>query len=310
MTTTKPGRIEITTVPADATVLVDNTKVGDHSPVSLERPPGPYTVSVTRDGYVRNDQNVEVHAGQPLPLTVTLEPSPDTGFELTSEPPGGLVWLDGAAIQGAAGQQARTDFRAFRIAPGHHLLEIKGESRFKPWRQDVQVEPGAIQKVHATLVPASGAPPAGSGKTPSHAEAAVAPPAPPPAPTMPPPSPKAETHEAAVAPPPPAPHGPRHKRAHDVGLDDAGDSAGATAEDDSGSKGGDCTMTVNSVPWSEVWIDGKNTSQHTPLVDFKIPCGKHKLAFKRTDMQIDHGETINLKPGQNFKQRYTLATDE
>ena len=182
MTTTKPGRIEITTVPADATVLVDNTKVGDHSPVSLERSPGPYTVSVTRDGYVRNDQNVEVHAGQPLPLTVTLEPSPDTGFELTSEPPGGLVWLDGAPIQGAAGQQARTDFRAFRIAPGHHLLEIKGENRFKPWRQDVQVEPGAIQKVHAMLIPASGSTigTAGSGKTPSHPEAAVAPPPPPP----------------------------------------------------------------------------------------------------------------------------------
>jgi eukaryotic-like serine/threonine-protein kinase len=305
MSTTKAGRIEITTVPADATVLVDNTKVGDHSPVSLDRPPGPYTVSVTRDGYVRNDQNVEVHAGQPLPLTVTLEPSPDTGFELTSEPPGGLVWLDGAPIQGAAGQQARTDFRAFRIAPGHHLLEIKGENRFKPWRQDVQVEPGGIQKVHAMLIPASGSP---------HAEA-VAPP-PPPAPhnaaPSPPtsPTPPAETHEAAAPPPPPAPHQPRHKRAHDVGSDEAGDGAGASAEDDSGPKGGDCTMTVNSVPWSEVWIDGKNTSQHTPLVDFKIPCGKHKLAFKRSDMQIDHGETINVKPGQNFKQRYTLATDE
>ncbi len=178
MTTTKPGRIEITTVPADATVLVGNTKVGDHSPVSLERPPGPYTVSVTRDGYVRNNQNVEVHAGQSLPLSVTLEPSPDTGFELTSEPPGGLVWLDGAPIQGAAGQQARTDFRAFRIAPGHHLLEIKGENRFKPWRQDVQVEPGTIQKVHATLIPASGSSATGSGKVPSHAEAAAAPPPP------------------------------------------------------------------------------------------------------------------------------------
>ena len=204
MSTNKPGRIECTTVPGDATVLVDNTKVGDHSPVSLDRPPGPYTVSVTRDGYVRNDQNVEVHAGQPLPLTVTLEPSPDTGFELTSEPPGGLVWLDGAAIQGAAGQQARTDFRAFRIAPGHHLLEIKGENRFKPWRQDVQVEPGAIQKVHATLIPASGSPTNGSGKMPSHPEAAAAQPAPPPPPAPPPapapapvnvpPSPKPETH--------------------------------------------------------------------------------------------------------------------
>jgi hypothetical protein len=316
MSTTKPGRMEVTTVPADATVLVDNTKVGDHSPVSLERPPGPYTVSVTRDGYVRNDQNVEVHAGQPLPLTVTLEPSPDTGFELTSEPPGGLVWLDGAPIQGAAGQQARTDFRAFRIAPGHHLLEIKGENRFKPWRQDVQVEPGAIQKVHAMLIPASGSPASGSGKAPSHPEAAIAPPPPPPPPVNAPPSPKPETHEAVVAPPPPAPpppapHAPRHKRGHDVSADDNGaEAGGASAEEESGSKGGDCTMTVNSVPWSEVWIDGKNTSQHTPLVDFKIPCGKHKLAFKRSDMQIDHGETINVKPGQNFKQRYTLATDE
>jgi hypothetical protein len=320
MTTTKPGRIQVTTVPADATVLVDNTKVGDHSPVSLDRPPGPYTLSVTRDGYVRNDQNVEVHAGQPLPLTVTLEPSPDTGFELTSEPPGGLVWLDSAPIQGAAGQQARTDFRAFRIAPGHHLLEIKGENRFKPWRQDVEVEPGAIQKVHAMLIPASGA--TGSGK-PSHPEVAVAPPPPPaphlapppPAPHVAPPSPPPEAHEALVAPPPPsAPHVPRHKKAHDVAADD-GEGAGASADDDSGPKGaadrgGDCTMTVNSVPWSEVWIDGKNTSQHTPVVDFKIPCGKHKLAFKRSDMQIDHSENINVRPGQNFKQRYTLATDE
>jgi len=314
MTTTKPGRIEITTTPVDATVLVDNTKVGDHSPVSLERAPGPYTVSVTRDGYVRNDQNVEVHAGQPLQLAVTLEPSPDTGFELTSEPPGGLVWLDGAPIQGAAGQQARTDFRAFRIAPGHHLLEIKGENRFKPWRQDVEVEPGAIQKVHATLIPASGATTAtGSGKTPSRAEAAVPPP-PAPAPPSPPPGPPAQTHEAVVAPPPPSsPHVPRHKKAHDLGPDDGSDGAAASADDESSPKsdrGGDCTMTVNSVPWSEVWIDGKNTSQHTPVVDFKIPCGKHKLAFKRSDMQIDHSETITVRPGQNFKQRYTLATDE
>jgi eukaryotic-like serine/threonine-protein kinase len=325
--TNKPGRIEITATPGDATVLVDNTKVGDHSPVTFERPPGHYTVSVTRDGYVRYDKPIEVHAGEPVPLTLALEPSPDTGFELTSEPPGGLVWLDGAAIRGATGQQARTDFRAFRIAPGHHLLEIKGENRFKPWRQDIDVEPGAIAKVHAMLIPASGSAP--SGKTPPRAEVAVAPPpppSPPPAPRAPPPP---VQHEAVVAPPPPsapspaapspaAPHTPRHKKAHEVALDDSGsvapssddDSAAAAKATDKSDKGGDCTMTVNSVPWSEVWIDGKNTSQHTPIVDYKIPCGRHKLAFKRSDMQIDQTESINVKPGQNFKQRYTLATDE
>jgi hypothetical protein len=60
----------------------------------------------------------------------------------------------------------------------------------------------------------------------------------------------------------------------------------------------------------EVWIDGKNTSKHTPVVDFKVPCGKHKIAFKRTDMQIDQTESFTVKAGQNFKQRYTLATDD
>jgi hypothetical protein len=74
--------------------------------------------------------------------------------------------------------------------------------------------------------------------------------------------------------------------------------------------GGECSITINSIPWSEVWIDGKNTTKHTPFVDYKLPCGKHKIAFKRPDMQIDQTESINIKPGQNFKQRYTLATDD
>ncbi len=194
--------------------------------------------------------NIEVRAGERLPLTVELEPSPDTGFELTSEPPGGLVWLDGGPVRGAAGQQVRSDFRAFRITPGHHVLEIKGEDRFKPWREDVEITPGQIQKVHALLIPAA------SPKVVRR---------------------KARNLESAPRPP----------------IADA-----------------DCTITVNTVPWSVVWIDGKDTALHTPFVDYKLPCGTHKLGFKRDDMQIDHVETINLRAGQPFKQRYTLATDE
>ena len=67
--------------------------------------------------------------------------------------------------------------------------------------------------------------------------------------------------------------------------------------------GGECSITINSIPWSEVWIDGKNTTKHTPFVDYKLPCGKHKLAFKRSDMQIDHSENITVRAGQPFKQR-------
>jgi len=75
------------------------------------------------------------------------------------------------------------------------------------------------------------------------------------------------------------------------------------------SVGNGCSITVNTVPWSEVWIDGKNTTRHTPIVDFKLPCGKHKLGFKRPDLAIDHAWTINLRPGTAFKQRYELTND-
>jgi hypothetical protein len=338
----KPGRIELTVTPGDATVLIDNIKVGDHSPVSIEKSPGPYTLSVTRDGYARNDQNIELKAGQPLALAVTLEPSPDTGFELTSDPPGGLVWLDDQPVKQASGQQAQTNFRASRISPGHHVLEIRGD-RFKAWRQDVEIAPGDIRKIHAVLIPSAGGP-AGSNKAAPIGAASgggkeqlvnQTPPAP--GGTAPTP-PANKPAGGGTAPNPPsgpapgagpsaggaiatAPPTPKRKRVREApaendtggeagGSEDAPASRKSVASSDDSGGGGDCSITINSIPWSEVWIDGKNTTKHTPVVDFKVPCGKHKLAFKRPDMQIDQTESINVRPGQNFKQRYTLATDE
>jgi hypothetical protein len=370
----KPGRIELTTTPADATVVIDNVKVGDHSPVSIEKPAGPYTLSVTRDGYARSDQNIELKAGQPLALTVTLEPSPDTGFELTSDPPGGLVWLDGAPVKETSGQQARTNFRASRISPGHHVLEIRSD-RFKAWQQDVEIEPGGIRKVHATLVPAvggaAGAAVAGSGNSgggkpaPLGASSGSAPsgheltasssgntPGTPPtgiptaagtssssshrpsgggssggAATGAASGPVASAGGGVVASPGAgAGTGKRRRPRGETQGDDSGGGGGGdpfaddaapaprktqpVATDDAPAGGGDCSITINSIPWSEVWIDGKNTTKHTPFVDYKLPCGKHKIAFKRPDMQIDQTESITVKPGQNFKQRYTLATGD
>ena len=74
--------------------------------------------------------------------------------------------------------------------------------------------------------------------------------------------------------------------------------------------GNGCSITVNSIPWSEVWIDGKNTTLHTPVVRFRLPCGKHKLTFKREDMHIDHTETITLRPGTKFMHLYALTLED
>ena len=303
----KPGHLQLVTVPADATVLVDNVKVSDHSPIAIDKAAGTFTLTVTKDGYVKNEQSVEVHAGQPLALNVTLEPSPDTGFELSSDPPGGLVWLDGAPISGPNGQ-ARTDFRAYRIPPGHHVLEIKGENRFRPWKEDIEVEPGAIRKVRATLIP--------STDTPTHvARQEHAEPKPEPKPEVKEPEPTAAaepapTPVAAATPAPTRPPatGPRRKKTRDTvaTADDTKDSPKAASD----AAGGDCTITIGSRPWSEVWIDGKNTNRHTPFADYKIACGKHKIAFKRADLKIDQTEAITVQPGEKFKQSFTLVNDD
>ncbi len=71
-----------------------------------------------------------------------------------------------------------------------------------------------------------------------------------------------------------------------------------------------CRITVNSIPWSEVWIDGKNTTQHTPLVDYQIGCGPHGIEFRRTDLHIDQIEPCIVEPGQPFKRRYTLTPND
>jgi len=322
----RPGSLQLTVAPADATVSIDNVKVGDHSPITIDKPPGTYLVSVTRDGYLRNDQNVELRAGQQARFAITLEASPDAGFELTSEPPGGLVWFDGVPIKGPTGEQARTDFRAYRIPAGHHVLEIKGENRFKPWRQDIDLEAGAIQKVHATLVPTVEVvkvpPPAQRPET--HAEARTEPR------TEPRPEPKPEaTHTSSSGSssrphvstgstvptePPPLDSSKRRnpkKPRETVALGDGADGSEDGSESASpAAEGGDCSITIGSRPWSEVWIDGRNTTKHTPFADYKVPCGRHRISFKRPDLQIDHTETISVRAGQKFKQSFTLETEQ
>jgi serine/threonine protein kinase len=357
----RAGKLEVVTVPPDATILVDNVKVAEKSPYVVEQPPGSYTVSVVRAGYNRYDQSVEVRPGQPANIAVALEAAADTGFELTSEPPGGLVWLDGAPMSGPEGQ-ARTDFRAYRIPPGKHLIEIKGDSRYFPWKQEVDVEAGGIKKVRATLVmvgsggdrarppvtataapaaPASGtspsAPAAGAAAASTGDTVVAARPAPRPSAGASPSSgagsgqaqaagatsadgvsaapDKAKLTDAQLAA---AGAARRRRPGRDLGGDgtDATSAAGpgrlaragAAGDDSTASSGGDCTITVGTRPWSEIWIDGKNTGRHTPYSE-NIPCGRHKLTFKRPDMNLDRTETVNVRSGETFKQSYALEPE-
>ncbi len=71
----------------------------------------------------------------------------------------------------------------------------------------------------------------------------------------------------------------------------------------------DCLLSIASFPWADLWIDGKDTGQRTPVVHYPVSCGTHKLALKRQDLKIDHAAQVMVAPGHELKQHYDLGDD-
>lgn len=279
--THRPGKLLVTAVPADATIHVDGIEPSARSPLTAEPSPGVYTVSVARAGYDRSDQRVEVKPGQVLRLEVVLDAAADTGLEIVSEPPGELVWLDGSPMPGPTGQ-ARTDIRAYRIPPGRHRLEVKGNAHLVPWQEEVVVEAGSINQVRAILatVPTQDPGP-GEAVAPGATATATA--------TVEADADAKRRSRASAAGPHPTPVA----RVMAVRVP-APALASAT-----------CNLAVGTRPWSEVWIDGQNTGKHTPYAG-AIACGQHRLTFKRGDLGLERNEAIRLGLGEAFRQSWPL----
>ena len=169
------GRIELTTTPADAIVLVDNVKVGDHSPVSIERPPGPYTLSVTRDGYVRNDQNIELQGRGSRcrwRWRWSRRPTPASSSPATRRAAWSGSTMRWSRRHRAAGAR-RTSARS--ASPRAATCSRSGaRAGSSPGARTWRSSPARSSKIHATLIPPIGGAPAASGKP---APVAAAPPA-------------------------------------------------------------------------------------------------------------------------------------
>jgi hypothetical protein len=152
--TAAPGQVHVSTLPADATVALDGVPVAARGPLVLDATPGRHTVSVARPGYTPVQRVVDVASRGTVSLPIALAPAPDTGLEITSEPPGLAIWLDGAPLAAGPGGdagQARTNFLATGVPAGRHMLEIGDRAHGQVWRHEVEVAAGAIRKVEADL---------------------------------------------------------------------------------------------------------------------------------------------------------------
>jgi serine/threonine protein kinase len=335
MVMTRPGHLQVAVKPQDARLAVDGAVITSDPPFHLDKRPGVYRLTVSRAGYVTREQNVQISAGQAGHLDIDLEPSPDTGFDLTSQPSGGRVWLDSQPLViDENGTQATTNFHASRIAPGPHVIEISGNAQFQTWRQEFLQEPNRTVRLHADLLPVAGGKPSATKS--AGPPAVTPPPASSPPQVQPAPSgfglaekkaPRGGGRHggAALANRPAQQPTPGASVGDDVfesikpsASDKKPKPAPSTGSDDdifenhgkSDSSGGTCVATISSKPWAEVSIDGKPTGKITPLVNYAIPCGKHRVTFKNADLMIERNESVTLKAGQPFKKIFSLVENE
>ncbi len=211
------------------------------------------------------------------------------------------------------------------LLPGPHVIEIRGNPQYQTWRQEFLQEPGKTVRLHADLVPVGGA------AKPTHGTPPAQPPPVQPltVPTVQPqptsvaasdkpkagktrhggggggksPSSDGDDVFEAMKPSP----GEKKPKTKAGGDEDIFEDHGKT---DSTASGGTCVATISSKPWAEVSIDGKPTGKITPLVNYSIPCGKHRVTFKNADLMIERNESVTLKAGQPFKKIFSLVENE
>jgi hypothetical protein len=66
-------------------------------------------------------------------------------------------------------------------------------------------------------------------------------------------------------------------------------------------------LSIGATPWAELWIDGRDTHRHTPVLDLSVPCGPRQVSLRRPDLRIDHRVEVVLVPGEPLKRVYKIA---
>ncbi len=163
-----PGRIEIFTSPDDAEVFVDGKMLAARSPVILEAVPGLYTIVARRVGYESRSRVFTLPSGIAARVTLTLPLSDATPVELVSDPPGALVWIDGAPwlVDGAP---VHTPFSIPTLPPGLHVVEMGGMPNGATWRGEITLRAGTSYDVRGVLTGSDGAAPGTPSPTPASA---------------------------------------------------------------------------------------------------------------------------------------------
>jgi hypothetical protein len=281
------GSLTVTSEPSGSPVLIDGTERGT-TPLTVQIAAGGHRVEVGSGAQIHSrpvtvarggDVSVHVALSSPTPPGVVAGTG---GLQIATDPPGARVSIDGEA-RGVA------PITVSNLKVGDHVVTVRGATG-DPINRTVTVQEASVASLIISmgargafasgwLAITSGVPMQimengaliGSTETPRI--------------LLP-----AGTHELELVN---NELGYRLTRSVQI-------VAGQTAS--IGLKPPMSAISINAIPWAEVWIDGQRAGE-TPIGNFSIPIGRHELLFSHPDFG-DQRRTVTV--GVNSQQRISV----
>jgi hypothetical protein len=263
---TRTGNVTITSEPAGSPVSIDGTERGQ-TPLTVSLNPGAYSV-VVGSGELARTQSVNVTGGSDASMHVQLPqpaaaPAPTTGaVQITTEPPGARVWVDGE-LRGVA------PITVSNLNAGDHAITVR--SGGDPINRTVSVQNGATASLVVTM-PGAGSFASGWLAISSPISLQV-------------------MEKGALLGTTDIPRLLLPAGAHELELVNASlgfsmsrsvtIAAGRTASLAVTPPRG--SLSVNAIPWAEVWIDGQRVGE-TPIGNYSIAIGQHDVLFRHPEL--------------------------
>ncbi|MCC6746419.1 MAG: serine/threonine protein kinase [Deltaproteobacteria bacterium] len=284
--------IELRTRPVGGEAFLDGRRLTGLTPMRISQvTPGRHRLEVKKGGeYLPWIHEFDVKPEEQLRLSVKLLP-PKVAVKLDSEP-------KGEAFLERDGQRERLGRTPVQInlSPKYAYRAVVKREGYKEWAGAVEFDGDApvkllakLEKEGATATAKEEPPPRPVASTPKQ-----------------PPKPKPEPH-VAVKP----------SREGTTKLRSPGRKPGSsrTVKPSTPTKvastptppptnpepAGMGTLKVNSNPWTQIVIDGKDTGLTTPQGKIPLAAGKHKIQLKNPKFNIDESFTVVIKPDQPTK---------
>ena len=314
----QPGTLNLTTQPSRVSVSVDGRSLGEStSPFVIgELTAGKaHNIMVSSPGYVAWSHDLELAPGQVVTLPTVSLKRIETGFALSTEPPGATVFVDDRALPD------RTPVRVADLAPGEHRIRVE-YAGWSSWSNVVHVTAGTMLplpeiQLQSLAVARTDADPSltgraarkGRGARSAHADPSADDTGEEDETAQNSARDRARKNEAAETPDelmPPVTAGGPDKTTRDEkpareekSLDDLLNTADPVAPQAQARAGSaeTGTLRVNSRPWSQIFVDGKAFGT-TPRFNIELPPGNHTLELVNKEFGVKRTLDVTISPGK------------